>query len=284
MARAIAGFPRWTEKATFSASSSATGYPASNLGELPLSAVWRSGSAGASDTILTATFAQARRIELVVLCRHNLTVGSSVSVTVYSDEAMTSALASVTVNPWPAVFTEAQVDWDGGRWWDRTYTEEEVAGYPWYTWCRVPGAYYCRAVKVEIVDETNPDGFVQAGLLELASELQFPVNPEYGASYGYVSRAQSQQADGGSEYFRERTKGRVFEGSVPYMARDEAMASFLEMRRQLDVVKPFFWLPDPDDTQHSIRNAFLARFSELSLQSYAAHNHDTVPFKVKEVL
>lgn len=283
---AIVGFPRWTPKAAFTASSAATGYPAANLGTLPLAYPWRSESADPADTILTAVFSgQKRRVDLVVLCRHNLSIGSDVTVTLYDDAAMTTPLTSVTAEAWPAVFTEDQVDWDGGRWWDRTYTEEEIAGYPWHLPIRLPDAYYGQAVKVEISDPVNPAGYVQAGLLELASEHQVPVNPEVGAQYGYRSRTVSDEADGGTEYFRRRPKGRVFEGSVPYMPRDTAMGTWLEMRRQLDLDVPFFWWHDPTDQLHQLRRSFLARFAELSLQSYATPtDRDGVPISLKEVL
>ena len=283
---AIVGSPRWTTKAAFSATTEAAGYPATNLGTLPLAYPWRSTGTDAADTVLTAVFSGSKRkIELAVLCRHNLSIGSTVTVTLYEDTAMTTVLTTATVEAWPAVFTEEQVDWDGGRWWDRTYTEEEIAGYPWHLPIRLPGAYYCQAVRVEISDPANPAGYVQVGLLELASEHQVPTNPEVGAQYGYASRTEVQEADGGTEYHRRRPKGRVFEGSVPYMPRDTAMGTWLEMRRQLDVDVPFFWWPDPTDQLHRLRRSFLARFAELSLQSYATPtDRDGVPISLKEVL
>lgn len=281
---AIVGFPRWTEKAAFAAASEAAGYPASNLGTLPLAYPWRAADASAANTVITATFAQQRRVDFVVLCRHNLSVGASVTVSRYEDAAMTVLLDSQTAAAWPAVFAEDQVDWNGGRWWDRTYTEEEIAGYPWHLPIRFDDQHYVSAVKVEIDDTANPAGYVQVGLLEMATAHQVPVNFAYGAQYGYQSRVETQDADGGTEYHRRRPKPRLFEGAVDYMPRDVALGTWLEMRRQLDVDQPFFWWPNPTDELHRLRDAFLARFTELSLHSYAAHRRDGVPIRLKEVL
>ncbi|MBB4265193.1 hypothetical protein [Roseospira visakhapatnamensis] len=282
---AVVGFPRWTGRATFGASSAAAGYPASNLGVLPLSRPWRSAGAARADTVLTAVFDRPRRVELVVLCRHTIDLGGVVTVTLYADAAMTSVLATATERAWPAVFTTAEVDWGGGRWWGRTYTGEEIAGYPWHLPVRIPGRHYAGAVRVAIDDTANAAGHVQVGLLELASEHQVPVNVEAGAQYGYASRVLAQESDGGAIAFRRRPKGRRFEGAIPYMPRDAAKGTWLEMRRQLDRDTPFFWWPNPADALHRLRDAYLARFADLSLQSYATPlGYDGVPLSLTEVI
>ena len=281
MSNAIVGFPRWTGEATFTAGSAAAGYPAANLGTLPLAYPWRSGGLDPAQTVIAATFATARKVGLVVIGPHNLSIGSGLRVRTYFDEAGNDMVAEEEVETWPAVFTEDQVDWDGGRWWDRTYTPEEVAGYPWYRPILLPVEAYVRRVTVEIFDPLNPDGFVQAGLVELASVLRFPVNPQYGLQYGYRGRTEAQEADGGTLYRRRRAKPRKVTGSVPYMPRDEAQGSFMEMQRQLDTDTPFFWWLDPDDERGMLRNAWMAHFAELSLQAYASFDGDAVPFSLE---
>ncbi len=185
---------------------------------------------------------------------------------------------------WPAVFTEDQVDWDGGRWWDRTYTPEEIQGYPWYRPILLDEGMYAAAVLVEIDDQLNDDGFVQVGLCELAEALRFPLNFEVGANYGYRGRTETQEADGGTKYRRRRPKPRVMKCSVPYCPRDSALGSYLEMQRQLDTAEPFFWWPNPTDDRHMVRNAYMAHFTELDLYSYATHDRDGVQISIEEEL
>jgi len=283
--RAIAGFPRYTGEATFSVGSAAAEYPGSNLGTLPLSYPWRSAGLDPAQTTITATFSRPRRLGLVVIGPHNFSLSATYQVDAYFDAGGTDLMwSSGNIPVWPAVFAETQVDWDGGRWWDRTYTPEEIQGYPWYRPTLIPTPDYARSVRIQIFDPFNPEGYVQAGLVELADALRFPVNPSYGATYGYKSRTETQEADGGTKYRRRRNKPRQFRGTIEYMGRDDALGSFLEMQRQLDVDTPFFWWPDPTDDKHVVRTAFMAHFADLDLQSYAAFDRAGVPVNIEEEL
>lgn len=284
MTNAIIGFPRWTAEATYTAGSAASGYPASNLGTLPLSYPWRSGGLETADCTVTVTLPSLRRVGLIVIGPHNFSAGSTIDVAVYRDTGLTDLIWGDTIPVWPSVFTADQVDWDGGRWWDRTYTADEIAGYPWYLPIALPEPAYARAVVITIHDPVNPAGYVQAGLLEIADAFIFPVNFEYGAQYGYRGRTETQEADGGTKYRRRRAKPRVATCNVPYAPRDTALGGFLEMQRQLDIDTPFFWWPRPDEALHTVRTAFLAHFTELDLQSYAVFGRDGVPIRLEEEL
>lgn len=282
---AIVGFPSWRTKAVWSASTANVLFPAANLGTMPLSYPWRSTSPAPEDTVITATFSPRRRVDFVALCRHNLSIGSAVTVELLDTTTEPeTVLASVTVQSWPAVFTEDQVDWDGGRWWDRTYTAEEIAGYPWHLPIRLPGAYYVDEVRIRPADPLNPMGFVQIGAIEVGEAHQILRSFSFGAEYGYQSRTESQEADGGTMTFRRRPKPRVFEGVISHLPRDSALGVWLEMRRQLDIDVPFFWWPNPEDPVHQLRNAYPARFTALSLQSFASPGRDGVPISLREVM
>ncbi len=283
--RAVVGFPRWTEDAVFTVGSAVDDYPGSNLGTLPLSYPWRSTGLTTAQTTISAVFSQRRKIGLVVIGPHNLSIGSTYEIRTYYDVEGTDLVWSSGPLPvWPSVYTEAQVDWDGGLYWDRTYTPAEIKGYPWYRPILIPDPVYVMRVDVLITDPLNPDGYVQCGLLELAEALRFSTNFGYGAQYGYRGRTDTQEADGGTQHRRRKPKPRTFKGSVQYMARDDALGQFLEMRRQLDIDTPFFWWPDPTDEQHMVRNAFMAHFTDLDLQTIAAYGYDGVPIAHEEEL
>lgn len=282
---AVVGFPRWTADATFTAGSEADGYPASSLGTLPLSYPWRSAGLDVAQTTNKAVFSAPRKIGVIVFGPHNCSIGSTYEIRTYYDAAGADLVWSSGSLPiWPAVFTEDQVDWDGGRWWDRTYTPEEVAGSPWYRPTQIPVPQYVIRVDLIITDPLNPAGFVQSCLMELAEVQQFSINFAYGAQYGYRVRTQTQEADGGTQHRRRRPKPRQFKGSIQYAPRDDALGIFMEMRRQLDIDTPFFWWPNPTDEVHMLRNAFMAHFTDLDLQTYAAFRRDSVPLSLEEEL
>lgn len=282
---AIIGWRPWTQEAVFTASSAVAGYPASHLGTLPLSLVWRSASAAAADTQITATFSTLRRVDLVAIGPHNWNIGSTYRVLGYFDEAGTQLVFDTGVQQtWPSVFDEEVVDWDGGRWWDRTYVQEEVQGYPWYRPVYIPGANYVRRVEVLVNDIANADGFVQACRVELAEAIQLPVNFDFGAAGGYRSRSEVKEADGGGKFGRRRRSPRRFRCSVPYLPEATADQVIEELYRLLDTDRPFFFWRNPTDEKNLVRHAFLVHFTALDDITYAAPSRKGVTLTMEEWL
>jgi hypothetical protein len=200
----------------------------------------------------------------------------------YDWEATELAWSIGPVRARPRVFGEDEVDWDGGNFWDRTYTDEESAGFPWYRPILVPAPQYVRCVTVQPIDPLNPNGFLECGGLELAVALQLPYNFQRGAQYGYLERTERQVADGGTGYARQRPEPRTFAGSVPYMPRATAINQFLRMQRQHSTAVPFFWWPQPNKPEFELDTAFMARFSKLDSLAYATGTHDSVPLIFEE--
>lgn len=281
--KAIVGFPRYTEEAAFDAGTEDARYPAVNLGVLPLSYPWRSTDRSEASTLLTARLPKARPVSLVVVGPHNWSAGCTMIVRGWYDSDATDL--AWTIGPMdarPRVFSEDQVDWDGGNFWDRTYTDEEAAGFPWYRPVLVPAPKYIKAVTVQPSDEFNPDGFLEAGGLELATALQLPYNYAKGAQLGYRSRSERQEADGGTGYSRWRPAPRTFVGSVPFMPENIAVTQFLRMQRIQDTVTPFFWWPRPNKPEFLLDTAYMARFTDLEKLTLSAPLHQGVPLPLEE--
>lgn len=289
MAHAFFGFPRWTPAATFTGPVAVAGYPVAQLGTLPLARVYRTE---AIDDIVTieVTLDKLRRIGVVTLCRHNCRPGAKLRIRLYDEDGGDLLWESGWQDVWPVLFTEDQVDWDGGRWWDRTYTEEEIQGYPWNRAVYVAEPLYAGFLTAEIDDADNPDEFFQAAYLDIADAFPLPMNFPWNTEYGFQRRTESQEAIGGTEYFERRGKPRIFNATIPYFPRGDAMGRFFEMKRQLDVDQPVFFSPNPDDRLNALRTDALYRFTDLDLQTYASaggpggRGFDRVPFRMKEAL
>jgi len=281
--KAIVGFPRFTEEAEFSAGSADPRYPAVQLGRLPLSYPWRSADRSEPGTLIKAVLPKPRRVSLVVVGPHNLSSAGRLVVRGWYDWQATELAWSLgPVQARPKVFGEADVDWDGGNFWDRTYSDEESEGFPWYRPILVPAPQYVRAVTVQPLDPLNPAGFLESGGVELAVALQLPYNVQRGAQYGYLERTERQVADGGTGYARMRPEPRTFAGSVPFMPRATAITQFLRLQRQHSTAVPFFWWPFPNQPEFLLDTAFMARFSRLESLSLAGPLHDGVPLPLEE--
>lgn len=282
---AIVGFPRWTNLVEFSAAGEVAQYPASNLSTLPLSYVWRSPSAANDQTIIYGeiTGPISRQVDLVVLCRHNLSISAKVRVILKNADG--DPIADKMVRVWASVFTDQQAPWNGGRWWNRTYTIEEVRGYSWFLPILFDRGYYAKSFEIQIDDEGNPDGHVDVGMVEVSQKHVFAENPEVGADFGIEDRTERNVSDGGTVFHRNRPGGRYFNGVLPMVPRQDARGIFFEMQRQLGTHTPFFWWPNPADPLNNVRDAWLAYFSRLDPFTYAtAIRYDAVALSLTEVL
>lgn len=276
------GFPRWTADATFSGGGWSASYPVSNLGRLPLSRVARSMTVQPAQTQWRGELTKPRLVQIVALCRHNLTLGARWRVRLYADsDDVAPVFDSGLIDVWSQVLGQDEATWDGGNWWDLKYTADYIQGWAWYAPLFIPGQVTAQAFTVELVDTANPAGFVEVGLCEVASALDFPISTAFGSQVGFQSRTTVIEADGGVEYFERRAKPRTFTGAIAAVARATALSRFFEMQRQHDVDVPFFWWPTRESKKDALRTAFLARMQQLDpiTQAYAAHDQIAVNYK-----
>lgn len=281
----IFGFNRWTEDAVFSGGSWNATYPVTNLGSLPLSRVARSSNATIAATQFVATLSQSRPIRLLALVRHNCSLTATFRVRLYGDTGLTELVYdSGWIDVWPACYSSENLEWEDDNWWTCGYTAEEVEGYPWTRPLWLGQVWLARAVKVEIDDTTNSDGYVQSGLCEIAQGWQPTNNFRYGLEHGLEDPSESQRALGGAEYFDERPLQRVVRGELPGLSHDEAMERGFELQRRSGRVRPFLWCPFPDSPEHWLRDTFLARHAELGLLGHVSHQRDRFPFSLREVV
>lgn len=82
------GFPRWTRDVAFSSAGAwSADYPVTNLGALPLARVARTTTVEPALTAFRGTLSKRRRVQIVVLCRHNLTLGAKWRLRLFSEPA-----------------------------------------------------------------------------------------------------------------------------------------------------------------------------------------------------
>lgn len=282
---AVIGFPSWRGKCTFSLGSWEADYPVSNLSTLPLNYVARSTDLDAASTQWKATFDKARGIRLLGLIRHNLTLDATFRLKLYADSALSTLLFdSGWVDVWLDVYKTQERTWADSNFWGGKYTQEEIDDAEAIRPIFLDQQYIAEAFTVEILDPTNPAGFIQVGLMEVAQGWQVQTNFGYGAEYGFENRTTVEEAEGGVEYFDIKDSPTVFNGSIKSMNRDEALSKAFEHQRQMGIHTPFLWMPHPNEPLHWLRNTALVRNKDLGLMGYASHNRDSVPLQFKRIL
>ena len=291
MTKAIIGFPRVTPAFSFldathgGAGSFQAAYPVTNLSAPPLARVARTTDATAANTVIVATSAIRQLVGLIGLVRHNLSLTAQIRARLYADAAMTVLAYDSGLKPvWPRAYPFGTLQWGDPRWWNGTYSSDELTGTSW-TWPLWIGqAVLASAVRLDIADTSNAAGFIQAGMLELAAGHELETNFSYDTQYGLELNTQGTKAQGGALYFDRRPSARVIKGAIKYASRDEALAQHFERLRQFDLDTPFLWMPRPDEPQHWLRTVFLARQEDPGLSAIATAKRDTVPFSFAEVL
>jgi hypothetical protein len=287
----IIGFPRYTESITYSGGSWESNYPLNNIKVLPFAKVARSTNDANASTILYGVLPSSKPLELFMICNDNISINANIKITLYDGDITSSpAPAEITNTGWlkryDSVYDEFSpfASWDSGNFHDRTFSADDLAGSPRNKVIYIQGGNYARSFTLEIDDEDNADGFVQIGLLEVASAVTLDNAPQLGANYGFNSRTTITQSEGGAKYFERRNKARVFSGVLPYYNRSTALNVFYELFRRNDIDTPFIWYPDIDDVLNQNRNAFLARNAGLDLFSRVLTPYDAIPINIEEVL
>lgn len=283
--KAVLGFPRLTRQATFTGGAWAAGYPVGNLGILPLAQVARSISLDPAATAFTATFDRERLVRMLGLVRHNVSIDGKIRIRVFEDAAKTVLLHDTgTVDMWPEVYPPSALEWEDDAFWSGRYSSDEIEGYAPTRPFLFDDLYLCRAIEVSVTDPSNPAGYVEIGLFEIATGWQVGSNYDYGAEYGYRFRSEMVEALGGVRYFERRDKPRVFSGTINYLRRDEALARGFEMLRRHDIDEPFLWLPNPEEPLHWLRTCFLARNVNPGLLASTFRGRERFPISLEEVL
>lgn len=284
---AIIGFPSYTDDATvseFTAGDWQTGYPVENLQALPLSYAARTADLDVAKTKVKIILAEKAKVQLVVFCVHNLSISARYRIRLFDDVALSQELADTGWQKvWPVMFDEDEVDWEGRNWWDRAYTDEQIASLPWHRPALIDTEVYSSGLTVELDDAANPDGFIQIGRLEIASARRLPMNYAPGAQMGFINTTTVETAKGGVEFFDVSESPRTFEGSIPMVAHETALQGFWEQLRRMGLHKPFFWWPNPTDELNMLRESFLARNSRISPLVQLAGGVDQIPLSFKEI-
>lgn len=281
------GFPNRIDAATLSGGAWTAGLPLANLQNRIIGKVARTPDDAMASTWFDIDLGAAKSIRTFAAVGHNLSLaakyrlrGSSVSdfaTTVYDSGA-------AFLDVWPDVYPYMSLEWEDDNWWSGKYTAEQITGYTAALITILPGNTLARYWRLEIDDTTNPAGFVQIGRVFIGPAWQPTFNMSYGASLGWETKTEAQEAMGGAEYFQRRTPFRVARFALDWMSQDEGFANAFEIQRRAGIDQEILWIHDPSDSVHALRRRFLGRLRALSQIEYPYPNINKSAFELKELL
>lgn len=258
--------------------------PLENLQDPQLGVKWRSLSLAPS---IKATFGTTQIIRVVSLAHHNIKVDGRIRIRASDDPdfpvqavgavgspmglslMFTYSDGGVTVHDtgwidvWPAVYNTDDLEWEADNWWSGKFLQEDIDAYNTFSIILPENARVTHWL-IEIEDAGNTDGFIEAGRLFMAPTWQPVYNANYGATLGWETNTEVQQALSGAEFFDIRSPYRVAQFRFDYMTESEGLSGPFEMMRKCGIHGEVLFMWDPEDTIHAPRRQFLGRFRVLN--------------------
>ena len=275
-----------TDAGTVAAGSWLASLPLTNLQNRQVQKVARSTDATATSTKFTIDLGSAQTIGVLALVVHNLSVTATVRITASDTAAFTNLYYdSGAVAAWPSgIIPQSLLQWEDDNFWLGTLSANARAGYQSPFINIVATSVTMRYWKVEIVDTTNTDGYIQIGRLFMAPTWTPSVNYSYGAALGYQDPTPVDTSLSGAEFFDARSKYRVFQFGLQYILGTEAYSYALELQRLAGVSGEVLVIPDQADATYSTARSFVGRMRQLGSITQPQQSAYSVNFEIKELL
>lgn len=224
----------------------------------------RSGNALKASTQFDVDLLAARALRIVALTHTNLSPSAVYRITWFSDAFSTPAGNT----GWLAIPGYPE------------YDPDFLGASIWHVW---PAAFSCRYLRVEIDDETNVAGRIEAGRLFIPDVWEPPYNYDNNSnSDDLLPNTPRSDSLGGVGYFNRRTPARTFKFSFGALDADE-MAKVRRIRRMSNTDRQVVIIPDPTDTANFHERNFLATIRQPSAISLFGR-HATTGFDLIEVV
>lgn len=205
------------DSGTVTASTEASGFPATNVQHIWLSRKWR--STGKTSEWLKCDLGSEEAVQAVILAGHNLTA----SAVVYVEANSIDSWSSPPVKELMTVTDEVVI-----------YLWEQSVSYRWW--------------RFTFSDNSNPNSYLEVGRLFIGSYFEPSVNFDWKEKTSWRSRSKIIESVGGQVTAIRRDQRRVWEYSFGFLNSTDIKA-FREMWEAVDVVSPYFIIEDADDLE-----------------------------------
>lgn len=251
-------YPNFVDLATLSGGSWLGALPLTNLQDQRNAKKARSTDDAAASTLVNVDLGSDKFVRAVGIISHNLSLAATIRVRLGNDSGFSSSNFDSGVVDFNAVIYPPGVliPGDPGESDDKLAQSEYDLGYPLdhYVIFNSNGQF----LRIEIVDTTNPDTYVEFGRLWVAFGWQPSINMEQGLQIGWQTSSKSTETDGGVTFHNPRKRRRMVNFALPKATEDEALVRSFELNRRQGSGDPILFCYDADDTFHLHRRTFIA--------------------------
>jgi hypothetical protein len=248
------------DAATLSAGSWLAGAPLANLQQPLLSLRARSTNDDAASTQLRVDLGNTSTVvRFLAVARHNLSTAATYRVTAGTTAGASDVYDSGTLDVWPAVYDQLDLEWEDDNFWDCQITAADADGYPisWTHDCasNIRARYW----TIYFIDTSNPANYVELARLWMGPLWSPQVGVAVGDAFSWEPRSVPEYSLGGVAYFDVRAPARVLRFRLPMLSDAEAFGVVLDSQRRVGVHGQIWVIQDPDDLARGFKRNFMCR-------------------------
>lgn len=260
--------------------------PLTNLQDPDIYRPARSSNALAASTQYDFDLGTERDIRVLLTKRHNFSLDATVRYRFWLDAGHTQLVHDTGYIPaWLPFYPTGSLPWGHPSLWDGKISVEDQAGYKFDFIHVLPASIVARYGRREVVDTTNPAGYVEMTRDIYAPAWAPPENMQYGATVGYKSDAQKEKPPGGKRYIDEWDIWRVAHFTLAGLSPGQARACVLDMQRRLGQSGELVFIEDPAaDSQAMQQGSFLCTMEELNPIVWPRFQENTAEFLLEEIV
>lgn len=241
-----------TESPAIAGGSWLAGAPVTNIATWPLADTARSTDLSTSSTKITIDWGSAKTAQLLTFPRHNLSSTATIRWKRGTTAGASDVADSGTLSVW-------------------LFTPRVFRGDVYEVIVLQSADTSARYETIEIVDASNPDGYVDIGRAFIGSLFVPAVWQSYGARDGHEDISVIKQSKGGADW-RDRQRRRRTTSFVLDMLTLAEGAMLHEMEQEEGLTEEVVYLPYIDDSAEMQRYAFTGLLKELSGIEYPYAN------------
>lgn len=229
-------YPNVTDKATLSGGSYTTLLPLNNAKDRILAKKARTTNLLAASTQFNMVLPGFQAVGCFAIANHNFSVNATFRIRLYAENNFTNLVYdSGFLEVWPAVYdTVLDLEWEYDNYWTGDPSQEDIEAYTTLL-THFFDPKVVKSARVELLDTSNPAGYLEFGRVFLANTFQPRINMSLNPSFGFTNQTEIEQALDTTEYFDVKRQKRSFSFTLDGLDEAEAIQKVNSMQRILGV-------------------------------------------------
>jgi len=246
---------------SITASSEVAALPVENLQNFQIVKVFRSD--GTTSVQIDVDWKATKIVDFFALIAHNLSITATVRWRLSNDDFSTFLFDSGEVAAWQPVEGFGGSPWGVFRW-GGLPTSEETGLYTANTFQLLDSPLFARYLRLDITDDSNLEGYIQAGRLIAGPAYQPSVNYANGVEFEFVDNSRVTKSRGGQTFVDEIQKFRVIRFELINLPEDEIFGNvFNDIDRIKGISRDVLIIPQPDEPQTWLTQNIYGRIASI---------------------